>query len=179
MSDTTNITVSERGTYSAFFYGTLLHPKVLKRVIRNTGAHLKISPAILEGYVRHKVLWADFPAIISSTQSHETFQTEPTEEGDRVRGSYVSGLTAMDIFFLDRFESGLYAREMVDVCLLAEPVDLDDVDLGALIQVSPENITKMRTTYALTYVWSKPLSQLKAEPWSFAEFVHTKLDNWA
>lgn len=32
---------------AAFFYGTLLHPKVLKRVIGNDGTHLRICPAIL------------------------------------------------------------------------------------------------------------------------------------
>ena len=32
---------------SAFFYGTLMHPKILKRVIRNDGAHLQICPALL------------------------------------------------------------------------------------------------------------------------------------
>ena len=31
----------------AFFYGTLLHPKVLKRVIGNDGIHLQICPAVL------------------------------------------------------------------------------------------------------------------------------------
>ena len=35
-------------TYSAFFYGTLLHPAVLKRVIRSEGVHLEICPAILK-----------------------------------------------------------------------------------------------------------------------------------
>lgn len=34
-------------TISAFFYGTLLHPKVLKRVIGNDGSHLTICPAVL------------------------------------------------------------------------------------------------------------------------------------
>jgi len=67
-------------TYSAFFYGTLLHPAVLTRVIRSEGAHLTICPAILkvhgywllalhrracsyaaQGYTRHQVDWADFP----------------------------------------------------------------------------------------------------------------------
>lgn len=32
---------------SAFFYGTLLHPKILKRVIGNDGSHLEICPAVL------------------------------------------------------------------------------------------------------------------------------------
>jgi hypothetical protein len=33
--------------YTAFFYGTLMHPKILKRVIKNEGAHLEICPAVL------------------------------------------------------------------------------------------------------------------------------------
>lgn len=34
-------------TYSAFFYGTLMHPKVLQRVIGVGGKHLQIAPAVL------------------------------------------------------------------------------------------------------------------------------------
>ena len=33
--------------FSAFFYGTLLHPKILKRVIGNDGSYLEICPAVL------------------------------------------------------------------------------------------------------------------------------------
>lgn len=33
--------------YAAFFYGTLMHPEILKRVIGNDGTHLKICSAIL------------------------------------------------------------------------------------------------------------------------------------
>jgi len=33
--------------FSAFFYGILLHPKILKRVIGNDGSHLEICPAVL------------------------------------------------------------------------------------------------------------------------------------
>jgi hypothetical protein len=32
---------------SAFFYGTLMHPRILKRVINNDGSHLKICQAVL------------------------------------------------------------------------------------------------------------------------------------
>jgi hypothetical protein len=32
---------------SAFFYGTLMHPKILKRVLGNDASHLRICPAIL------------------------------------------------------------------------------------------------------------------------------------
>ena len=43
--------------YSAFFYGTLLHPKILKRVIGNDGSHLEICPAVLlvSAAVNHSV----------------------------------------------------------------------------------------------------------------------------
>lgn len=32
---------------SAFFYGTLMHPKILKGVLNNDASHLQICPAIL------------------------------------------------------------------------------------------------------------------------------------
>jgi hypothetical protein len=32
---------------SAFFYGTLMHPIILERVLNNDASHLKICPAIL------------------------------------------------------------------------------------------------------------------------------------
>ena len=35
-------------TVNAFFYGTLMHPKILTRVIGNDGTHLEICPAILK-----------------------------------------------------------------------------------------------------------------------------------
>ena len=33
--------------HSAFFYGILMHPKILLGVISNDGSHLKLSPAVL------------------------------------------------------------------------------------------------------------------------------------
>jgi hypothetical protein len=37
---------------SAFFYGTLMHPKILKRVLHNDASHLKICPSILSVRLR-------------------------------------------------------------------------------------------------------------------------------
>lgn len=34
-------------TTKAFFYGTLMHPEILKRVVGNEGTHLEICPAVL------------------------------------------------------------------------------------------------------------------------------------
>jgi hypothetical protein len=41
----------------AFFYGTLMHPKILERVIKNDGSHLEICPAVL--MVRPYLAWAN------------------------------------------------------------------------------------------------------------------------
>lgn len=35
------------GTHTAFFYGTLMHPSILRRVIGHDGPDLEISPALL------------------------------------------------------------------------------------------------------------------------------------
>jgi hypothetical protein len=35
------------GKTAAFFYGTLMHPKILKNVLRNDGSHLELCPAVL------------------------------------------------------------------------------------------------------------------------------------
>ncbi|TFK40394.1 hypothetical protein BDQ12DRAFT_648909 [Crucibulum laeve] len=40
----------------AFFYGTLMHPKILTRVIDNDGAHLQFCSALLLDYTRHEVM---------------------------------------------------------------------------------------------------------------------------
>ena len=64
----------------AFFYGTLLHPKVLKRVIGNDGAHLKICPAVL--LVKHQSYFlrtaiqlaklSGFSPIVTTASLHNT-----------------------------------------------------------------------------------------------------------
>ena len=38
---------SNNRAYDAFFYGTLMHPRVLQRVIGVEGRHLQIAPAVL------------------------------------------------------------------------------------------------------------------------------------
>jgi len=43
--------------FSAFFYGTLLHPNILKRVIGNDGSHLQICPAVLLVSVVDAPVW--------------------------------------------------------------------------------------------------------------------------
>ncbi|KAH9180863.1 hypothetical protein EDB89DRAFT_2062522 [Lactarius sanguifluus] len=117
----------------AFFYGTLMHPDVLKWVLDNDASHLKICPSILLDYTRYKVkVWlmcgrlstqssslaiistfthvdslyqnVDFPAILPRERSKVLLGRELTSEENCVRGTLVSGLTAEDIALLDEFE---------------------------------------------------------------------------
>jgi hypothetical protein len=60
---------------SAFFYGTLMHPKILKRVLHNDASHLKICPSILSDYTRHKVMvWLVHGAGLQSPRYHPVSQ---------------------------------------------------------------------------------------------------------
>ena len=178
---------------TAFFYGTLMAPGVLHRVIYGTQnpspvdypamRHLKIRPAVLEGYRRHKVLLAEYPAIMP-------------EEGGRVRGTLVEGLTSGDIWRLDLFEGCQYQREWVRV----KP--LDDIELSESSNQSrysggekksetngiSQNGTKQPPSTpppadeelvpAQTYVWFSSPSELEAAEWDFEEFKRDKMEAW-
>ena len=103
-------------------------PQVLSRVCHGTTHpeawqrdRMTIQPALLRGYRRHKVRYADFPAIVpvqSSTakpRAQEQTQPQSQSQSHTVRGTLVSGLTAADIMRLDIFEGSMYERVMVDV----------------------------------------------------------------
>ena len=110
--------------------------KILHRVLYGTTTpdpyqrdRLTIKPAILYGYSRHKLRFADYPAIIpapapssSSTLSPsngngdgqgEHGEAEAEAEGPTVLGTLVTGLGDHDVFRLDIFEGDEYERQMV------------------------------------------------------------------
>lgn len=94
--------------------GTLMSPKVLNRVIYGTltpepwrCAGLRVRPAILRGFSRRQVRYADYPGIVA-------------DEGKSVKGTYVTGLNSGDMHRLDIFEGCQYDRETVKVLLLDE-----------------------------------------------------------
>ncbi|KIK10353.1 hypothetical protein K443DRAFT_80905 [Laccaria amethystina LaAM-08-1] len=89
---------------SLFFYGTLMHPKILKRVIRNNGAHLQLCSALLLEYTRHRIKDEDYPGIVPYSGSRKLFNYDLKEEERTVRGILVTGLTAQDVAYLDFFE---------------------------------------------------------------------------
>ncbi|KAI0749388.1 hypothetical protein C8Q80DRAFT_1269275 [Daedaleopsis nitida] len=109
-------------SYSAFFYGTLMHPSILRRVIGHSGKDLEICPALLLEHTRHKIKFADYPGVLPYTKSHELFvksgRGDLPQEDRTVRGTFVKGLNDKDIALLDLFEGNYaclkeYTREEV------------------------------------------------------------------
>jgi hypothetical protein len=162
--------------HTAFFYGTLMAPPVLHRVIWGsqtppTPAHaslLRVRPAILHAHRRHKVKHADYPAILS---------TNPTSSSS-VRGTLVEGLTDGDIWRLDIFEGSEYARRKVRVRLLEQASKEGEDGLGDIAPKEDESVQGAEVE-AETYIWIAGAERLESEEWDFAEFVKEKMKRWA
>jgi len=114
--------------YSAFFYGTLCVPEILKRVLGNDGSHLTREDAVLLDHVRLKVKGegtsstllqsplrcfeliitsgrSDYPALLDLDQAEKIIPMHVS--GDlqaRVQGVVVHGLTEEELDLLDEFE---------------------------------------------------------------------------
>ncbi|KAI6712939.1 hypothetical protein JHW43_004498 [Diplocarpon mali] len=117
---------------------------------------LKISPALLPSYCRHKVQHADYPGIIPDASRE-------------VRGTYVTGLTEGDIWRLDRFEGSEYDRQDVVVTLLSEEAD------GRAVET--EGKAEERRTQ--TYVYTAGEERLEKKEWDYEVFRREKLHRWA
>jgi gamma-glutamylcyclotransferase (GGCT)/AIG2-like uncharacterized protein YtfP len=148
---------------SAFFYGTLMAPQVLHRVCHGSMApdnpiyanhKLETYPAILHNFRRHRVKYADYPAIL------------PTE-GSTVRGTYVTGLTDADIWRLDIFEGSEYKREKVKARMLTTVGDNHGKG-----NVEGEEVE------AETYIWISGKDSLEDGEWDFGEFQKEKMRFW-
>ncbi|KAJ2914074.1 hypothetical protein MD484_g6348, partial [Candolleomyces efflorescens] len=172
---------------SAFFYGTLMHPRILRQVIQNDGSHLQFCPAILFGYTRHKVKGRNYPGIIPSTESSLLFNAELGPDEDVVRGTLVVGLTKSDMDALDDFEdvdaTKEYARFVANVRPL-EPLSslsTHTVDEDALIVLHaaplPSRDELLPGIQANTYVYCNN-DELEPELWSFADFVRNHAKVW-
>ncbi|CAM1508208.1 Fc.00g050560.m01.CDS01 [Cosmosporella sp. VM-42] len=144
------------GEFTAFFYGTLMAPEVFFSVCYGDKKPAKairdmhtFTPAILEGYCRHRVQWADYPAIIA-------------EEGHKVRGIYATGLTDANVDKLDYFEGSEYDKVKVEVKLLKQ---------------DGEKEVEGETKQTSVYVFNQPESLEKVE-WDFEEFREQKMKLW-
>ncbi|TFL03875.1 hypothetical protein BDV98DRAFT_563206 [Pterulicium gracile] len=172
-------------THSAFFYGTLMHPNILRRVIGNDGSHLHICPAVLLHYTRHQVKHADYPGIVPYTESKIALldgKDLPLND-ESVRGAFVSGLTTSDIRCLDVFEGSEYARIPVHVHPLG-PINPLSTTSNLKEKFVPPHPTPLPPVEELadpveveTYVY-KDIEGLRHELWSFDEFVKNNAWKW-
>jgi hypothetical protein len=154
---------SYAGPHTAFFYGTLMAPKVLHRVCRgpanpstlSISNSLTIRPALLKLYRRHRVKNADYPAIIPHNSS-------------TVRGTLVQGLTDGDIWRLDIFEGDEYERKKVKVRVITDNTSHEPTEnqLGEEFE-------------AESYIWIAGEHQLEDSEWDFDEFMREKMVFWA
>ncbi|KAH9020466.1 hypothetical protein EDB85DRAFT_1896184 [Lactarius pseudohatsudake] len=140
---------------SAFFYGTLMHPKILKRILKNDASHLKICPSILLDYTRHKV-----KILFIRTQISQ--QSCPVNEYyDRLQ-VLVHPLGPFAPVPVDTTTSGA----VEDNLILVDPPPLPAA--SELAQAVP----------AQTYVWCLKDNYLNKELWSFDEFIRKNAWKW-
>ncbi|MCJ1369975.1 hypothetical protein MMC20_001187 [Loxospora ochrophaea] len=139
-----------------------MSPEILFRVCNGNSrpsesekSRLKIKPAILHSFCRHKVQHCDYPAIIRS-------------ETSTVRGTYVHGLTEGDLWRLDTFEGNQYRREKVAVRILERVGD----------ERGEGNVEGEGEVQTETYVWVAAADMLEEGEWDFAEFRREKIQRW-
>lgn len=116
--------------------------------------HHGFLPAVLHGYKRHRVRFADYPGIV-------------THEGGTVRGVVVSNITEMMAKRLDWFEGDGYRRIKAKVAIL----DKVGNNFG-------EDNREDEVIEVVTYMFTDP-KDLEEEEWDFEHFKREKLKNWA
>ncbi|KAJ7756468.1 hypothetical protein DFH07DRAFT_820686 [Mycena maculata] len=168
---------------SAFFYGTLMHPAILKRVIGKDGSHLQICPAVLLKFTRHCVKDADYPGIIPYDEGRRAgfFPRDLDREACSVRGTMVTGLSDDDMKYLDTFEGSEYDRTVVGVHPLGDLVGLSDYTMPT--GTPPPLPSKLDPPVEVeTYVYgnkeNKPGVNLMQDIWDFDDFVKKNAWKW-
>lgn len=176
--------------YDFFVYGTLCVPAVLKRVLGRECNDLTFQDAILPGYTRHCVKGEDYPAIVDRRATDTILGHQLEEEENITRGTFVSGLTIMDVRALDIFEGDEYKRRKVVVRtlyppstvhevpnFLAHPEIREPVDTPQS-QASPTARHQKEERACWIYAWSASLDRLEPKIWKFDDFMRDKARYW-
>ncbi|CAI7678148.1 unnamed protein product [Penicillium discolor] len=187
------------GDHVLFFYGTLMVPQILYKVIHGKAnpepwqkAMLRFQPAILHGYRRHRVQDADFPGIaaVSKPAAETGKSSDPkTNAGTSVIGTLVSGLTDGDIYRLDRFEGSDYDKRTVVVRPLRESHgdngqsgegSTAESQLREMLNAAGVEVTDKgkEEVSAVTYVWTAGKDLLEDTEWDFESFRRDKMAWW-
>ncbi|SPO30363.1 uncharacterized protein UTRI_05827 [Ustilago trichophora] len=172
---------------SLFFYGTLVHPRILSRVIGNDGPHLRIQNAVLDGAQLYHVRGQEYPGLLRVPSSRSSINA--------VKGTLVSGLTRSDLACLDAFEGDEYTRLLISV--IPDPssaVESNSVRIanagGAplhsiLAGLTPQRIAELCTTEkggkkveAEVYSWTAGKDKLLDTVWQFDVFAQNHAGNW-
>ncbi|KIL67642.1 hypothetical protein M378DRAFT_73316 [Amanita muscaria Koide BX008] len=185
--------MAKTGSESAFFYGTLMHPKILRRVIKNDGKHLKICPAVLSDYTRHRIRNEDYPGLVPYDKGKKLLNRELAPDERCTRGTLVIGLTAADLRRVDAFEEegDVYIREAVRIRALEEPITLEEFvdeeghDRDLVERIMPTHLPiseilekiESEAVETETYVY-QDVTVLESELWSFADFLRDKASPW-
>ncbi|KAJ7593223.1 hypothetical protein C8J56DRAFT_930596 [Mycena floridula] len=165
---------------ATFFYGTLMHPAILKRVIGNEAEHLQVCSAVLLDYTRHHVKGQDYPGIVPWSKGRAFFDNELGHDARSVRGTLVVGLSDADIYFLDVFEGSEYTRENVQVHPLGSLVSISEYSVSPSPSVPPPLPAKDELEQAIgaqTYVF-RDISALEPSLWSYEDFVQRNAWRW-
>lgn len=170
-------------------------PQVLYKVIHGRPdpepwqkALLKFKPAVLHGYQRRRVRWAEYPGVIpvseSSSASDSTLETSSARSSS-VLGIVVSGLTDGDIYRLDQYEGDEYEllpvkAQLVRVASEKAGYDspnghirevLNAVGADAIEETGEEIDTK-------AYIYTAGEDKLEDAEWDFASFKKDKMAWW-
>ncbi|KAJ5958170.1 uncharacterized protein N7479_005320 [Penicillium vulpinum] len=187
------------GDHILFFYGTLMVPQILHKVIHGCAnpepwqkAMLRFQPAILHGYRRHRVQDADYPGIVAVPEV-QTEMEKPsvpkTHFGTSVIGTLVSGLTEGDLHRLDRFEGSEYEKKWVTVRTLREvPGEdqshasegvTDESQLREMLNAMGSTVSdEGEEVPAVTYVYTAGKDMLEDAEWDFDSFKRDKMAWW-
>lgn len=138
-----------------FIYGTLRAKPLLAWVLTGDSSnvdqiHHMLRPARVQGYRRVAVKFADYPAVISSSN-----------EADFVDGYLLQVEIPSQRRKLDNFEGELYKVISVVVTL-----------------VGHDNQQTGESTSADMYLWDGDMDLVSSEPWELEIFTKDRLEDW-
>ncbi|GAA99426.1 uncharacterized protein L969DRAFT_86671 [Mixia osmundae IAM 14324] len=181
--DSARVDVARNGEPRAlFFYGTLMHPGVLERVIGHAVDKLTFTDAVLYEHTRHHVRHADYPAVIPIQSAQKLIGRALDREEASVRGTIVQGLSPSDVDLLDVFEGDEYVRRTVQAHILSAARTGAIKGAEALVPLlSPIDLsqaTQDQTQSVDVYLWSASVDRLESGLWDFAAFLKDKSHRW-
>ncbi|PWY97810.1 hypothetical protein BCV70DRAFT_166328 [Testicularia cyperi] len=177
-------------TTSLFFYGTLVHPKILARVIGNSGSHLTVQNGVLPDAMLCHIKGQEYPGLIRTESIRDRRNT--------VKGTLVCGLTRQDLRCLDAFEDDEYTRVNVTVWLDPEaPRESNSTRIHQggdslplheiLAALTPARIAQLTSSTetssvqrasAQVYAWTASLDLLEPKVWEFDVFAKEHASRW-